>query len=87
MSPVFLQKAIAICEKIEKGEIDLNVIPYNDPSTDYLISKINDCSLDKWNDCTLNSASDWWAFRPSNSPLNILYLKNKHSGNVYFLTD
>lgn len=85
--PVFLQTSIDICEKIEKGELKLNSVPYNDPKTDYLISILPECNFAEWCDCTPNNQPDWLAFRPPNAPLTSLYLKNKESKNIYFITD
>lgn len=85
--PVFLQPSIEICEKIEKGEIVLNAVPYIDPKTRYLISIMPECNYAEWRDCTPNNQPDWMAFRPSSAPLSTLYLKNKHSQTIYFITD
>ena len=85
--PVFLQSSIEICEKIEKGEVTLNAVPYTDPKTGYLISILPECDYAEWRDCTPNSQPDWMAFRPSSAPLSTLYLKNKHSKTIYFITD
>lgn len=85
--PVFLQTSIDICKKIEKREWKLNSVPYNDPKTDYLISILPECDFAEWCDGTPNNQPDWLAFRPPNTPLTSLYLKNKHSKKIYFITD
>ena len=85
--PVFLQTSIEICEKIEKGEIETNVSPYTDPQTGYLISILPECDYTEWQDCTPNNQPDWMAFRPECANLTTLYLKNKHSKRIYFITN
>lgn len=85
--PVFLQNSIKTCKKIEKGELRIDAFPYNDPETGYLISILPECDYAEWRDCTPNNQPDWLAFRPSSAPLTTLYLKNKHSKTIYFITD
>lgn len=85
--PIFLHTSIDICEKIEKGEIKFNAVPYVDPKTNYLISILPKCDYAEWSDCTPNNQPDWMAFRPSDAPLNNLFLKNKHSQKIYFITN
>lgn len=87
--PVFLQYAAAICQNIESGDIELTGVPYVDPETNYLISKLDEhkYNIVEWYDCTPNNLQDWFAFRPAGSDTCTLYLKNKHSMNVYFITN
>lgn len=85
--PVFLQKAIALCEKIESGEIDFSAVPYIDPQTDYIVSNHMDKGDFEWNDCTVNNQPGWMAYRSEYAPCSSLFLKCKRSKNAYFLSD
>ena len=85
--PIFLQKAIALCEKIERGEIDFSAVPYVDPETDYIVSNHVDKSEFVWEDCTVNNQPEWMAYRPECAPYSSLFLKCKRSKNAYFLSD
>ena len=85
---VFLQDAIEICERFESEELEFRAIPYIDTKTGFLISPLTDaeCDFVEWADCIVNNQSDWFGFRPDNCMLFALYLKNKKTGNIYYIT-
>lgn len=85
--PVFLQKAIALCEKIERGEIDFRAVPYVDPETNYIVDNHVDKDDFTWGDCTVNNQPGWLAYRPPGALYSTLFLKCKRSKNAYFLSD
>lgn len=84
--PLFLQRAIEICEKIETGKFMVDISPYIDAETQYILSITEEPVGVKWIDCKVNNQPDWFAYRPVEAPLTSLYLKNRTSQKVYYLS-
>lgn len=83
---VYLQIAIELCSKFENKEKGFNAVPYIDRNnTNYIVSPLSDEQtwFVRFSDCTDNSQPNWQACREDE---NTLYLKNKDSKNIYFIT-
>lgn len=81
--PLFLQSAINICQRIEVGENKVNAFPFLDIETQYLLSTIEEPIGIKWIDCKINNQPNWLAYKTN---ATTLYLKNKISQKVYYLS-
>lgn len=83
--PIFLHTSIDICEKIEKGEIKFNAVPYVDPKTNYLISILPKCDYAEWSDCTPNNQPDWDGFQTiRRSSQQLVFKKQTFPKNLFY---
>lgn len=83
-NPVFLQKAIELCKRVE--EKNIQAFPYICPETDYIISILNSkeyCFI-PFSDCKINNQPDWLAYHPNDTEL---YLKNKNTNTIYYISN